>query len=158
DYAYDPSTGRYETDAEYTERIRADLERNSALLGAQLGRRPRIVTWPYGRWNTATVDVARQVGMPVALTLDPEFADTRETYRIGRFYASNSPDLAFLPRNLRLPPDPPFVRGVCANLDEIYAPTTDEREDRLGEMLDRLLDFKPNVVLLSVASAEEGPL
>src|SRR5262249_12982365 len=28
DFAYDPAAGRYETDAEYTKRIRADLERN----------------------------------------------------------------------------------------------------------------------------------
>jgi poly-beta-1,6-N-acetyl-D-glucosamine N-deacetylase len=158
DYAYDPATGRYETDAEYAKRIRTDLERNSALLGAKLERRPRVMTWPFGRWSEATVEIARQVGMPVALTLDPEPADTREIHRIGRFYATNKPDLAFLPRVLRLPPDPPLIRGVCASLDEMYAPTVDGREERLGRVLDALLDFKPNVVLLSVASSEEGPL
>lgn len=157
DYAYDPSTGRYETDAEYTRRIRVDLERNSALLENQLGRRPRVITWPYGRWNKVTLEAARQVGMPVALTLDPERADTREPHRIGRFYATDNPSLAFLPRVLTLPADAPFLRGVCANLDEIYAPTVDEREDGLGKMLDVLLEFKPNVVLLSAAS-QEGPL
>jgi biofilm PGA synthesis lipoprotein PgaB len=158
DYAYDPSTGRYETDAEYVRRIRRDLERNSALLESRLGRRPRVITWPYGRWNQVTVEAARQVGMPVALTLRPERADTREIHRIGRFYAADNPDLAFVPRVLTLPPAAPFLRGVCANLDEIYAPTVDAREDRLGQMLDVLLDFKPNVVLLSAASSEEGPL
>jgi hypothetical protein len=158
DYAYDPGTGKYETGAEYRRRVRRDLEQNSALLDIHLGRRPRVITWPYGRWNDLTVDAAREAGMPVALTLDPEFADTREIHRVGRFYATDNPDLAFLPRVLRIPPDPPFVRGVCANLDEIYAPTLDEREERLGQLLDALVDFKPNVVLLSAASAEEGPL
>lgn len=158
DYDYDPSTGRYETDAEYMRRIRRDLERNSALLESRLGRRPRVITWPYGRWNQVTLEAARQVGMPVALTLEPERADTREIHRIGRFYATDNPDLAFVSRVLTLPPDAPFFRGVCANLDEIYAPTVDAREDRLGQMLDVLLDFKPNVVLLSAASSAEGPL
>ena len=158
DYAYNAETGRYETDAEYRDRVARDLEQNSALLAAHLGRRPRVMTWPYGRWNDVTVEAARQAGMPVALTLDPELADTREIHRIGRFYVTDNPALAFLPRVLQLPPDPPLLRGVCANLDEIYAPTMDERESLLGKMLDELLAFKPNVVLLSAASTAEGPL
>ena len=36
---------------EYGRRVREDLERNSELLAAQLGERPRVITWPYGRWN-----------------------------------------------------------------------------------------------------------
>ena len=44
-------TGRYETDDKYRTRVRADLERNSELLAAQLGVRPRVIAWPFGRWN-----------------------------------------------------------------------------------------------------------
>ena len=62
DYAYDPRTGRYETDAEYGRRVREDLERNSELLAAQLGERPRVITWPYGRWNEVLLAEARRGG------------------------------------------------------------------------------------------------
>lgn len=157
EYAYDPSLGRYETDVEFKQRIRADLERNSALLEVQLGRRPRVITWPYGRWNEVTMEAAREVGMPVNLTLASERADAREPGRIGRFYAAANPDLRLLHETLTLPPEQPLLRGLCVQLDEIYAPTEEEREARLGKILDVLVAFKPNVVLLSVASTEASP-
>jgi peptidoglycan/xylan/chitin deacetylase (PgdA/CDA1 family) len=154
EYAYDPALGRYETDAEFKRRIRADLERNSALLAFHLGKRPRVITWPYGRWTEETVEAAREVGMPVSLTLDPERADAREPGRIGRFYATANPDLGFLVQSLKLPPDPPVLRGLCVNLDEIHAATEEGREERLGRVLDAVVAFQPNVVLLATASTE----
>ena len=154
EYAYDPGSGRYETDVEFEQRVRADLERNSALLAFHLGRRPRVITWPYGRWNEVTVEAAREVGMPVSLTLDPERADAREPGRVGRFYATVNPDLGFLVRSVTLPPEPPVLRGLCVNLDEIHASTEEEREDRLGKVLDVIVAFQPNMVLLSAASTE----
>jgi peptidoglycan/xylan/chitin deacetylase (PgdA/CDA1 family) len=156
DYAYNPRTGRYETDDEYRKRVRDDLQRSSDLLVAQVGARPRVITWPYGRWNETTVVAAREVGMPISLTLDPERADVRELGRIGRFYAANNPDLDFLASTFTRPARPALLRGLCVNLDEMYAPSEEEREARLGRILDRVLAFRPNVVVLATASSAPG--
>jgi peptidoglycan/xylan/chitin deacetylase (PgdA/CDA1 family) len=157
DYAYDPRTGRYETDEEYKQRVRADLERNSDLLEANLGVRPRVITWPYGRWNEVTMEAARQAGMPISLTLDVERANTRELGRIGRFYATQNPGVRFVADTLTQPPQPELLRGLCVNLDEIYAPSAEEQDVRLGRILDRILAFRPTMVLLGAASsAPEG--
>ena len=156
DYAYDPRTGRYETDDEYRARVHEDLQRNSGLLGAQLGARPRVMTWPYGRWNEITVAAAREVGMPISLTLDPERADARELGRIGRFYAANDPGLPFLADVFTRPARPALLRGLCVNLDELYAPSEEEQEARLGRILDRVHAFDPNMVLLAAGSAVPG--
>jgi peptidoglycan/xylan/chitin deacetylase (PgdA/CDA1 family) len=156
DYAYDPRTGRYETDDEYRKRVRADLERNSELLEAQLGVRPRVIAWPFGRWNEVTVEAAREAGMPISLTLDHEHADVRELGRLGRFYAANNPDLRFVSSALTDPFEPQLLRGLCVNLDEIYAPSEGEQEARLGRILDRVLAFRPNMVLLAAASSAPG--
>jgi biofilm PGA synthesis lipoprotein PgaB len=156
DYAYDPRTGRYETDEEYQRRIRADLERNSELLDANLGIRPRVITWPYGRWNEVTLAAAREAGMPIGLTLDPERANTKELGRIGRFYPTQNPDVRFVSSALREPPQPALLRALCVQMDEMYAPSEDEQEILLGKVLDRILAFKPNTVLLAAASAVPG--
>ena len=63
---------RYETDAEWKRRIETDLARASTILARELGRRPRCIVWPYGRYNMEAVGIARRLGMPVAMTLDPE--------------------------------------------------------------------------------------
>jgi len=156
DHAYDPRTGRYETDEEYGGRIRADLARNSELLEAQLGTRPRVIAWPYGRWNEVTVEAARKVGMPISLTLDPERADAKDLGRIGRFYATSNPGLEFLNSVLAKPPEPTLLRGLCVNLDEIYARSEEESEVKLGKVLDSVLAFQPNAILLAAASSTPG--
>lgn len=156
DYAYDPRTGRYETDEEYGRRVRADLERNSDLLAAQLGVRPRVITWPYGRWNEVTLAAAGEAGMPISLTLDVERANVKELGRVGRFYATNNPGLRFVASTLTQPPEPEVLRGLCVNLDEAYAPSEEEQEIRLGQILDQVLAFRPNMVLLAAASSAPG--
>ncbi len=113
DYAYDPRTGRYETDQEHRQRIKRDLERNSDLLQAKLGLRPRVISWPFGRWNEAAAAVAREVGMPIGLTLDPERTDLQDLGRIGRFYAAQIPTSSSWPRLWPSLPSP-SCSGGCA--------------------------------------------
>ena len=50
-WRYDPATQRYETDAQQRARIRADLQRSRQQIAANLGRPPRAVVWPYGRYT-----------------------------------------------------------------------------------------------------------
>jgi peptidoglycan/xylan/chitin deacetylase (PgdA/CDA1 family) len=156
DYAYDPRTGRYETDDEYRRRVRADLERNSELLEANLGVRPRVITWPYGRWNEVTRAAAREAGMPIGLTLDEEPANTKELGRIGRFYPTQNPDVRFVASAVTPPTQPELLRALCVHMDELYAPSEEEQEILLGRVIDRVHAFKPNTVILAAASTVPG--
>ena len=47
---YTPGRG-YETEAQFRRRIGDDLTRSRELLANQLGRAPRAIVWPYGRYN-----------------------------------------------------------------------------------------------------------
>src|SRR5262245_28790605 len=69
---YDPATGQYETDAQYRERIRADLSRARSQMAANVGRAPRALVWPFGRYTGPALEIAKQVGFTFALTLEPE--------------------------------------------------------------------------------------
>lgn len=62
--------GGYERESAYRRRLAADLERNNAFLARHLGRRPRVVSWPYGNYNATASAVASAAGLPVGLTLD----------------------------------------------------------------------------------------
>ena len=66
---YSPGEG-YESEARYRQRLRLDLQRNADLLEQRLGRRPRLIVWPYGRYNATASAVAAELGMPLGLTLD----------------------------------------------------------------------------------------
>jgi poly-beta-1,6-N-acetyl-D-glucosamine N-deacetylase len=66
---YRPGAG-YEDESSYRERLHRDLARNADLLERQLGRRPRVIVWPYGRYNATAAAVAKALGMPLGLNLD----------------------------------------------------------------------------------------
>ncbi|VAW92738.1 Biofilm PGA synthesis deacetylase PgaB (EC 3.-), partial [hydrothermal vent metagenome] len=67
---YDAKTGRYESDKQYRQRIHRDLQRNSDLIARRIGQRPRAMVWPYGAHNRVTIDIARDLGMPITLSLE----------------------------------------------------------------------------------------
>src|SRR5690349_18321731 len=46
----------YEAEAAYRQRIEGDLAKSSSDIKAHIGRAPRVIAWPYGRYN----DVARE--------------------------------------------------------------------------------------------------
>lgn len=66
---YTPGQG-YENEAVYRQRLRQDLQRNADLLEQRLGRRPRVIAWPYGRYNATAAAVASELGMPLGLNLE----------------------------------------------------------------------------------------
>jgi len=50
-FLYFPESRRYETEPEFRARIREDLAASIEELTAKLGRKPAILTWPYGSYN-----------------------------------------------------------------------------------------------------------
>lgn len=61
---------RYETEAEYQTRVKEDLAHSSRLIQQYTGHAPRIMVWPYGAYHQPVQEIARQLGMPIMLTLD----------------------------------------------------------------------------------------
>jgi len=52
----------YESEPAYAARVRSDLKRNSDLIRKELGRAPRVIVWPYGRYNQTTRILAEKLG------------------------------------------------------------------------------------------------
>ena len=65
-WRYDPATRRYETDAQQRARIRADLQRSRQQIAANLGRPPRAIVWPYGRYTEMQLAEAKALGFTFA--------------------------------------------------------------------------------------------
>jgi biofilm PGA synthesis lipoprotein PgaB len=66
---YDALRG-YEVEVDYLKRIDADLRLSRDLIRKRIGTAPRIVTWPYGKYNEMVESAALKNGMPIGLTLD----------------------------------------------------------------------------------------
>nr|WP_249732019.1 poly-beta-1,6-N-acetyl-D-glucosamine N-deacetylase PgaB [Roseococcus sp. SDR] len=160
-WAYDAATGRYEDDAALRRRVEQDLRRSAAQLRRELGRAPRALVWPFGRYSGPALEAAQAAGFRFTLTLDPEPADARRPLTIGRFYPSQAPDLAALANNLRFREEsPPALRLLCLDPGVVAAAGDMAAQDaKLGEMIEAIRRLGPNLVALdSHARAADGGL
>jgi peptidoglycan/xylan/chitin deacetylase (PgdA/CDA1 family) len=157
-WRYDPATGHYETDAEYRNRIRADLQRSRAQMAANLGRAPRAMVWPYGRYSGPALEVTKQLGFSFALTLEPEPAFTGDLFAIHRYFPSLNPGLGDIAFNLRFEPGRPTTRRIaCLKIDALAAqPIGPAQDEVLGRLVEGLRSLGTNTVVID-ANAPLAP-
>ncbi len=147
--------GRYETDAEWRRRIETDLARASAILARELGRRPRCIVWPYGRYNMETVGIARRLGMPVAMTLDPEPARPDQLDRVGRILTMSDPRVRDVTRALRF--DAPVRERVLrVDLDQVHDDDPAQAARNLDSLVERVARLGPSHVYLQAFADPDG--
>jgi peptidoglycan/xylan/chitin deacetylase (PgdA/CDA1 family) len=158
-WQYDRATGQYETDAQYRDRIRADLSRARSQMAANTGRAPRALVWPFGRYSGPALEVAKQVGFTFALTLEPEPAYTSELYAIHRYFPSQNPSLGDIARNLRFEPDRPATRRIaCLSLDALASASPGAAQDEaLGRIIEGLRALGTNTVVIDANVALASP-
>jgi biofilm PGA synthesis lipoprotein PgaB len=157
-----PEEKRYEGEAAYRRRVQADLERNSDLIKRRFGRAPRVIAWPYGRYNAVTRDVALALGMRVGLTLD-DGANTRDTplFALRRLLVERSMTLHDFARELAAreqdfsDQDRPQVIAHV-DLDTIYDADPAQQERNLGHLLDRIQKLGVNTVYLQAFADADG--
>jgi len=117
---------------------------------ANLGRNPRALVWPFGRYSGPALEVAKQVGFSFALTLEPEPAYTSDLYAIHRYFPSQNPTLGDIARNLRFEPGRPTSRRIaCLTLDALAAVGLGAAQDEaLGHIIEALRALGTNTVVI----------
>jgi biofilm PGA synthesis lipoprotein PgaB len=156
-------TSRYEDGAGYARRVSDDLRRNNALLKKHLGKSPRIIVWPYGRYNIETTRIATALGMPIGLTLD-DGGNTDATPLSGlrRSLLERTMSLADLAQEIELrsksqdDPDDRPSKVMHIDLDYIYDPDPKQIEVNLGHLLDRIVAMGVNTVYLQAFADPDG--
>lgn len=161
-WRYDPASGRYEDDRQYAARIRADLARSRGQLASHLGRAPRAMVWPYGRYSGPALDAARQLGFSFSLTLEPEPASTADLFAIHRYFPSGNPALGEIADNLRFDPARPRTRRIaCVRLDDMAALAPAQQEEALGRLIENVRNLGANTVQIHAYAAlpsDDAPL
>jgi len=150
-FLYFPESRRYETEPEFRARIGGDLASSIDVLTAKLGRKPSILTWPYGSYNAIGVEEAKKLGFEMLLTLDEGYSQVGRLDRVNRYYMESHLDWlegfkASMARGMR---EGFRIRGVQVDLDLIVNKISAEESDKnLGLLLDRLVRMGVNTVFL----------
>lgn len=157
-----PAQKRYEDEATYRKRVQADLERNSALVKKHVGRAPRVIAWPYGRYNHAARELAERLGLRVGLTLD-DGANLHDTplWGLRRILVEGTFALWDLEReitirNQNLSDNDRPQKVMHVDLDYVYDADPAQQDRNLGHLLDRIEKMGVNSVYLQAFSDEDG--
>jgi poly-beta-1,6-N-acetyl-D-glucosamine N-deacetylase len=153
---------RYEDETAYRQRVEADLKKSSDDIKAHIGRAPRIIAWPYGRYNRTLRTAAARLGMTIGLTLDDgaNVADT-PLWGLRRILMERSMQLWQLNREItirnqnRSDEDRP-QKAMHIDLDYIYDADPVQQERNLGHLLDRIQFLGVNTVYLQAFSDLDG--
>ena len=152
------SANKYETETTYSQRIYQDLKQNSDFLEQYTGQHPRVMVWPYGRYNIETRKAAEKLGMPVTLTLD-DGSNTQLTplWGLRRVLVEKDFSIAALEnemllRNANYTDQDRTTKAAHIDLDYIYDEDPEQENANLGALLDRLQKLGVNTVYLQAFS------
>lgn len=144
----------YEDEKTYQQRVYNDLSENNAFLKRYTGQKPRVMVWPYGRYNIEARRIAEKLGMPIGLTLD-DGSNTRITplWGLRRILVEGKMTLQELDRNMwsrnaNLTDDDRTTKAAHIDLDYIYDPDPVQREKNLDNLLERIKKLGINTVYL----------
>ena len=159
---YLPEEKRYEDEAAYAKRVRDDLERNGELVRKRTGKPPRVISWPYGRYNRTTREIAERLGMPIGLTLD-DGANMHDTplWGLRRILVERGMGLWDLQReitirNQNLSDNDRPQKIMHVDLDYVYDPDPEQQNRNLGHLLDRIASMGVNSVYLQAFADPDG--
>lgn len=155
---YDAKSASYEDDSHYQQRISNDLKQNNQLLIAHGLKSPRVMVWPYGHYNMQTVKIAKQLGMPVTISLD-DGADSAKSSlgQLNRILIEGNMTTADLAREIQnrqqhLGDNNRPQKIMHIDLDYIYDKDPIQQERNLDHLLDRIVAMKVNTVYLQAFS------
>lgn len=155
---YDSTSKTYESDEHYQSRIFQDLKKNNDLLKSHGLRSPRVMVWPYGRYNMQLVQTAKQLGMPITITLDDGADHAKQSLQnMSRILVQGNMSTSALAqeiknRELNLNDNNRPQKIMHVDLDYIYDPDPQQQERNLGNLLDRINTMGVNTVYLQAFS------
>ena len=128
------------------------------MLKAHGLKAPRVMVWPYGRYNIQAVELAQKAGMPVTISLDdgPDHIE-KSLGHLNRILIEGGMSTDALAqeiqsRQMSLGDNNRPQKIMHVDLDYIYDPDPVQQEKNLGHLLDRIRDMHVNTVYLQAFS------
>jgi peptidoglycan/xylan/chitin deacetylase (PgdA/CDA1 family) len=146
---FDRAVLRYESEFEYRARLRADLQRSSDIMEKRIGKRPRVIVWPYGAYNATSSAVAAELGMTVGMSLDTGLNDASVNQRaLRRVLIRKQSTLIDMVADLQ-PIATRSQRLLSIDSARVFDSNAQQFENKLSRTLDHIAAVKPRSVILS---------
>ncbi|MGQ7248825.1 poly-beta-1,6-N-acetyl-D-glucosamine N-deacetylase PgaB [Halomonas sp. V046] len=156
---YLPQAADYEDDAQYLDRIQADLNRSAELIEQHTGKAPRVMVWPYGAYSRTTNTLAINAGMPITFGLQSSVQHLQpgmSLLGLDRKLIMDNPSLEDLVGDLRLAKREPGKRIIQIDLDYLYDDDLEQQSKNLDALISRLYRLQPDYVFLQAFADPDG--
>ena len=149
--------GKYETEDAYKNRLKSDFTRSVQTLVNHIGKKPRVMVWPYGQFNDVAVQIARQAGMPHYFSLGEKIVNKVGDKHIGRLLLNAETDLNTVKNYLDgIDESKQIQRVLHVDLDYVYDADKAQQAKNLDKLIDRIYRYGVTTVYLQAFSDPDG--
>ena len=149
--------GKYETEDAYKNRLKSDFARTVQTFVNHIGKKPRVMVWPYGQFNDVAVQIARQAGMPHYFSLGEKIVNKVGDKHIGRLLLNAETDLNTVKNYLDgIDESKQIQRVLHVDLDYVYDADKAQQAKNLDKLIDRIYRYGVTTVYLQAFSDPDG--
>ena len=149
--------GKYETEDAYKNRLRSDFALTVQTLVNHIGKKPRVMVWPYGQFNDVAVQLARQAGMPHYFSLGEKIVNKVGDKHIGRLLLNAETDLNTVKNYLDgIDESKQIQRVLHVDLDYVYDANKAQQAKNLDKLIERIYRYGATTVYLQAFSDPDG--
>ena len=153
---FDKEYDEYEKDEAYRQRIFEHLNKSADFIFQNLGKRPRVMVWPYGEYNAIAIDAANMAGLPITMGLQDGHNTLADLSAINRLIIYGNPDVKQFAQVVTKQRLSRSLRVIHLDMDYIYDPDEKQTERNLDAVVDRILNSNANTVFLQAYSDPDG--
>jgi poly-beta-1,6-N-acetyl-D-glucosamine N-deacetylase len=144
------TTSGYESEQAYQRRIAADLQKNSTWIEGVTGKKPRVMIWPYGRYNAVSLTASTETGHTLSLGLDNRNFLTKNNEVLGRVYVTGGLRISRFADMVRVAAETPARRHVTVQVTRAALTSDGQLSDPwLSGLVKSVYDTGANLVYLS---------
>lgn len=149
--------GKYETEDAYKNRLKSDFAHTVQTLVNHIGKKPRVIVWPYGQFNDVAVQLARQAGMPHYFSLGEKIINKVGDKHIGRLLLNAETDLNTVKNYLDgIDESKQIQRVLHVDLDYVYDANKAQQAKNLDKLIERIYHYGVTTVYLQAFSDPDG--
>lgn len=154
---YHPKAKRYESESDKRGRLHKDFLTARQTLLQKANISPRVMVWPYGKYDQIAVEEAKKSGYEITLSLGHTLAPARHMDVMPRFMIDGNPSIPDFIEGLNtLFSGPVHKRIIHADLDLLYDSNADQQQKNLDQFIERIVAIKPSTVYLQAFSDAAG--
>ncbi|MFA5019248.1 MAG: poly-beta-1,6-N-acetyl-D-glucosamine N-deacetylase PgaB, partial [Methylobacter sp.] len=153
---YDFTTGRYETDEQYRERIHLALRKSAEFIFQHAGVWPRVMVWPYGEYNNIALEASREAGMSMTMGLIDGFNTVANIDVLRRLIMTDNPDVRQFAEIVSKLRTDRSLRIAHVDMDFLYDEDPKQTERNVEAEIQRIANMRIDTVFLQAYSDSDG--